>query len=34
MPSASFTLRPNGDGGDERKIIMRRIPSEGALRAQ
>src|ERR1043166_4589234 len=22
MPSASFTLRPNGDGGEERRIIM------------
>src|SRR6185295_6705407 len=23
MPSASFTLRPNGEGGEERRIIMR-----------
>src|SRR5215213_6978494 len=30
MPRASFTLRPNGDGGDERKIIMYRESQEMA----
>src|ERR1041385_4037197 len=31
MPSASFTLRPNGEGGEERRIIMgnARMPEEG-----
>src|SRR6267154_2018853 len=28
MPSASFTLRPNGEGGEERRIIMSKNPSK------
>src|SRR5204863_7436744 len=30
MPSARFTLRPNGEGGEERRIIMSGIPLCGA----
>jgi len=26
-------LRPNGEGGEERRIIMKRVPNAGAARA-
>jgi hypothetical protein len=32
MPSASFTLRPNGEGGEERRIIM--FAESGMARAR
>src|SRR6185295_16068472 len=34
MPSASFTLRPNGEGGEERRIIMRNFQIAGGAMAR